>query len=253
MAPIGLLKAAVSGQAVSIIIVIIITTRPAPTAMNLQTELDQERVYWLQQQPAPASAVECMAMDYLHRDGIEARALRVGERAPGFRLADRDGRAQSLDQLLARGPTVLLFFRGLWCPFCELTLRAFAEAAPRFAALRSPLVAITPQRLPPANVPDALPLLADIGSHVARAYGLAYDLPPNLKLLFEQHYQTPLPQLNADGGWTLPVPAAFIVDTNGQVLWAQLDIDYRRRASPETLLAWLVSHHMAADTARARV
>lgn len=221
--------------------------------MNLQTELDQERVYWLQQQPAPASAVERMAMDYLHHAGIEARAVRVGERAPGFRLADRDGRPQSLDQLLAQGPAVILFFRGVWCPFCELTLRAFAEAAPRFAALRSPLVAITPQRLPPSTVPDPFPLLADIGSHVARAYGLAYDLPPNLKLLFEQHYQTPLPQLNADGGWTLPVPAAYIVGENGQVLWAQLDVDYRRRASPEALLAWLVSHHRAVDAPRTRV
>ena len=204
--------------------------------MNLQTELDQERVYWLQQQPAPANAVECMAMDYLHRAGIEARAVRVGERAPGFRLADRDGRPQSLDQLLAQGPAVILFFRGVWCPFCELTLRAFAEAAPRFAALRSPLVAITPQRLPPSTVPDPFPLLADIGSHVARAYGLAYDLPPNLKLLFEQHYQTPLPQLNADGGWTLPVPATYLLGPDGRVISVGIDVDYRRRTDPQAVI-----------------
>lgn len=215
--------------------------------MNLLHDLEKERVYWLQQQPAPASAIEVMAMDCLRRAGIEAKALRVGERAPAFRLPDQSGGLVELDSLLTQGPAVLLFYRGHWCPFCSLTLRSFHKATSRFAALRVPLVAISPQGAmatsqTAASVGVGLPLLSDVGSHVARAYGLAYDLPSGLKTLFEGEYATPLPEINADGGWTLPVAATYVISQQGIVLRAHADVDYRRREDPQELLQWLVAH-----------
>lgn len=220
--------------------------------MNLLTDLEKERVYWLQQQPAPASAIEVMAMDWLRRAGIEGKALRVGERAPSFRLPDQQGQLTTLDTLLAQGPTTLLFYRGHWCPFCSLTLRSYQAAAPKFAALRAPLVAISPQgatatRQTAMQTGEGLPLLSDVGSHVARAYGLAYDLPAALKSLFEGEYATPLPEINADGGWTLPVAASYLIDQDGIVLRAHVDVDFRHREDPQILLDWLIAHHSASS------
>lgn len=218
--------------------------------MNLQHHLSLERIHWLQQQPAPASAIEVMAMEWLRRAGIEGKALRVGERAPAFRLPDQQGRLLELDHALAAGPTVLLFYRGHWCPFCTLTLRSYQQAASRFAAMRTSLIAISPQGAA-ANMQTAevlgegLPLLSDVGSHVARAYGLAYDLPAALKGLFEGEYATPLPEINADGGWTLPIAATYVIGQNGIVLRAHVDVDYRHREDPEALLQWLAAYDAA--------
>lgn len=215
--------------------------------MDLHHRLDRERAYWLQEQPAPASAVEIMAMDYLRGLGVEGRALRVGERAPAFRLPDVQGRPVDLQDLLAQGPTVVLFYRGHWCPFCSLTLRSYQAAAQGFAALRSPVVAISPQGMAatatgPERPGEVIPLLSDSGGHVARAYGLAYDLPASLKSLFEGEYATPLPEINRDGGWTLPVSATYLIAENGTVLRAHVDVDYRRREDPAELLAWLAAY-----------
>jgi len=220
--------------------------------MNLLQDLERERIYWLQEQPAPASAIEVMAMDFLRRAGIEGKALRVGERAPSFRLPDQNGQLIELDSLLAEGPTVLVFYRGHWCPFCSLTLRSYQQVATRFAALRSPMVAISPQGatatlLTAKSVGEGLPLLSDVGSHVARAYGLAYDLPAALKGLFEGEYATPLPEINADGGWTLPVAATYVIGENGIVLRAHVDVDFRHREDPHALLDWLAAHHGSDD------
>ncbi|MES2681933.1 MAG: peroxiredoxin-like family protein [Pseudomonadota bacterium] len=221
--------------------------------MNLLHDLERERVYWLQQQQAPASAIEVMAMEFLRRAGIEGKALRVGERAPSFRLPDQHGQLVELSTLLAQGPTVLVFYRGHWCPFCSLTLRSYRQAAFQFAALRSPMVAISPQgaiatSLTAASVGEGLPLLSDVGSHVARAYGLAYDLPAALKGLFEGEYATHLPEINADGGWTLPVAATYVIAQNGIVLRAHVDVDFRHREDPEALLDWLANYHRADES-----
>ena len=215
--------------------------------MNLLHDLAQERIHWLQEQPAPVSAVEVMAMDCLRRAGIEGKALRLGERAPAFQLMDQQGHLCSLDELIANGPAVLMFYRGHWCPFCTLTLRSYLKAAPRFAAMRTPVVAISPQghaatTATLSSLGEGLRLLSDQQSHVARAYGLAYDLPPALKQLFEGEYDTQLPRINADDGWTLPVSATYVIGANGLVLRAHVEVDYRLREDPEYLLAWLVAH-----------
>jgi len=226
--------------------------------VNLQHDLDRERVYWLQQQPAPASAIEVMAMEWLRRDGIEAKALRVGERAPAFRLPDQDGRQVDLEGLLAKGPAVLLFYRGHWCPFCSLTLRSYQQAVSRFAGLRTAVVAISPQAasanaLTAQSLGPGLPLLSDVGSHVARAYGLAYDLPAALKGLFEGEYETRLPEINADGGWTLPVAATYVIAPTGTVISAQVDVDFRHRADPQAVIDQLVAHYREGDAPEATV
>lgn len=216
--------------------------------LSLQQDLDRERIHWLQEQPAPASAVEVLTMDWLRRDGREAKALQVGERAPPFRLPDQYGRPVELASLLARGPTVLLFYRGDWCPFCSLTLRDYQRAASRFAALRAPLVAISPQV--PTVTADRSPapeqelcLLSDLGSHVGRAYGLTYELPGPLRALFEGVYGTSLPEINADGGWTLPIPATYLLAPDGRVICANVDVDYRRRTDPLRVLSRIAAFY----------
>lgn len=216
--------------------------------MDLQHNLDREREFWLRQQPAQASAVEVTALEWLRREGIELKALQVGERAPSFRLPDQYGRLVNLNSLLQIGPTVLLFYRGHWCPFCSLTLREYQRAMSRFTSLRATVVAISPQAAPATSetaqlVGPGLQLLSDVGSHVARAYGLAFDLPAPLKALYEGEYATPLPSINADGGWTLPIPATYLIDQNGRVISAHVDVDYRRRTDPQAVIARIVDFY----------
>lgn len=210
--------------------------------MDLQIRLDQVRAHWLDEQPAPAHAVELMAMDHLRRSTLENRALAAGERAPSFRLADGQGECMVLDALLGHGPVVVLFDRGGWCDYCVHTLAAYSARAESFAALRTSLVAVVPQRDGKGGsdtLPGGLRVVVDPMSHVARAYGLVYEMPRPLRNLYEQQYGVRMPDLSTDGGWSLPVPASFVIAPNGRVLRAQLHLDYRRREDPAVLLSYL--------------
>lgn len=210
--------------------------------MDLQLRLDQVRAHWLEQQPAPAHAVELMAMDHLRRSGLEGRALAAGERAPSFRLADGQGGCVSLESLLEQGPVTLLFDRGEWCDYGRQTLAAYSSRAEAFAALRTSLLVVLPEGGDGSNIgtPSAgLRVVADPMSHVARAYGLVYEMPRPLRDLYEHQYGVRMPDVVADGGWSLPVPASFVIAPNGRVLRSTLHLDYRRREDPAVLLSYL--------------
>jgi peroxiredoxin len=207
--------------------------------VDLPLGLKLERAHTLHVAPAPVHALELGAIEALRASGIEGRALREGERAPAFALPDQHGEPVALDAVLAHGPAVVLFYRGDWCPFCRLTLEAYAARAEAFRALRVTLLAVSPQAATPAPA-IGLRRLVDAGNHVARAYGLAYELPMAVRPLYAgAGGGEPLTALNADGGWSLPLPASFVIAPGGRVLRAEVQLDYRHRDDPDTLLAFL--------------
>lgn len=172
--------------------------------------------------------------------GQAGRALKAGDRAPEFILADPDGKAVSSAELLARGPLVISFYRGVWCPYCNMELQALQEALPAMRELGARLVAISPQL--PANSRKAVrqnalefPILSDSHNEVAAAFGLRFTLPDYLVQLY-QSLKNDLPAFNGDPGWTLPMPARYVIGRDGVIVYAEVNPDYTRRPDPSDML-----------------
>ncbi|HEY3817679.1 MAG TPA: redoxin domain-containing protein [Polyangiaceae bacterium] len=179
----------------------------------------------------------------LAESGIAKRALQLGAKAPDFTLPDARGGAVTLSSLLAKGPVVVTFYRGGWCPFCDLQLRAYEGALPEIRRLGAELVAVSPQT-PDRAVVDvekkqlSFPVLTDAHNTVAREYGLVFALSDAMRTLQTQ-FGNPTPKFNGDDSWELPMPGTFVLDASGVVRLAHVDPDYTRRLEPAAILAAL--------------
>ena len=175
-----------------------------------------------------------------------AAALKVGQQAPDFELPSVDGDTVALTDALRRGPVVLTFYRGSWCPYCDLQLRAYARLMPQLRSAGAQLLAVSPQRVE-AAVPNAaehrtlgFPLLTDAGGAVARRYGLVYALDDAMRSVL-LGFGLDLSIVNGGASWELPVPATYVVAPNRRIGWAHVEDDYRRRAEPDAILAAVVN------------
>lgn len=176
---------------------------------------------------------------------IPTQVVAVGGRAPSFVLPNSVGKEVSLDRLLARGPVVISFYRGVWCPFCNLEQRALQQALPQITALGASLVAIS--GMTPDNSMSMVErlgltyeVLTDAGLLVARRYGLVFELPEYLGEAYSRMGH-PIPQFNGTTEHTLPVPATFVVDTGGIIRFAYANPNYMHRADPADVLAALAA------------
>jgi peroxiredoxin len=171
---------------------------------------------------------------------IAARSLQVGAAVPDFTLPDPRGTRVGLSTLLARGPVVLTFYRGGWCPFCDLQLRSYQHVLDEIHERDAQLVAISPQT-PDYSLSDIqkkqleFPVLSDVGNEVARQYGLVYKLSDALQEL-QTAFGNPIPKFNGDESWELPMPGTFVVDGAGKVVLAHVDPDYTVRLEPAAIL-----------------
>lgn len=171
---------------------------------------------------------------------VAAKAVGAGDRAPDFSLPDQHGRMHGLRAALNDGPVVLLFFRGGWCPFCSLTLRAFDRVAGQMRAAGASLLAVSPQTeavsLATAER-NALrfPLLADAENAVARRYGLVWHLDPAVQALYARLGHD-LPRLNGSESWDLPMAAGYVIAPDGVVRLAQVSPQVNRRLEPALAL-----------------
>jgi peroxiredoxin len=173
--------------------------------------------------------------------GIAQRALRVGDEAPDATLSDALGHPMRLADRWGTGPLVIVFYRGGWCGYCSLQLRAWQRHAGDLARLGASLVAISPQT--PANSMStvqqnalAFTVLSDSALEAANGFGLAYTLHPDL-VDYYGSVGTDVPVLNGNGQWVLPVPATYVVDGAGTVRFAWIDEDVRSRVEPADVIA----------------
>jgi peroxiredoxin len=179
-------------------------------------------------------------MHKLAESGIAKRALKVGAKAPDFSLPDPRGGAVTLSTLMQKGPIVLTFYRGGWCPFCDLQLRAYQKVLPGIRRLGAELVAISPQTADYA-LSDVekkgltFPVLTDAGNRVARQYGLVFAMSDVLRRL-QEAFGNPIPKFNGDDTWELPMPGTFVLDRGGVMRLAHVDPDYTRRLEPVAIL-----------------
>lgn len=170
--------------------------------------------------------------------------LLVGDRAPAFTLPNATGKHVSLADRLAAGPVVLQFYRGEWCPYCNLHLRALQAALPDIRKRGASVIAISPQS------PDhslsltekaelEFDVLSDIDQQVIRDYRLQFKLPADLESLHLNVFDVDLTAHNADGSWNLPVPATFVISADATIVAAGVEVDYRTRMEPSAILTAL--------------
>lgn len=209
---------------------------------NLQTELDLFEAQLVEKYPDLMASFQG-AINDLAKTGLATRSVREGEQAPDFTLPDALGNQIALVDLLKQGPVVVTFYRGQWCPFCNLQLRAYQQILPQINALGATLVAISPQT-PDQSLSTvekaelAFTVLSDAGNKVARLYRLIFTIPKAMR----SHYLNSgadLPAFNGDDSWEIPIPGTFLLDQTGRVRFAFADADYTRRLEPVTLLKHL--------------
>ncbi len=185
--------------------------------------------------PDAQAAVGKMLEDLIKSDAVKA-SVQTSAQAPDFSLPNVDGKTIQLSDLLQAGPVVITFYRGEWCPFCNLTLRAYEAILPQIKANGATLVAISPQTpdysiLTVQNKALTFPVLSDVGSHTARQYGLAYTIPEDVR-----PYSANLVQFNGNADWVLPMPGTFVVDQSGKVTLAFVDANFMKRLEPQAIL-----------------
>jgi peroxiredoxin len=184
-----------------------------------------------------------IGVDEVTTSGL-APGLAVGDTAPTFTLSDAVGNQVALADLLAEGPVVVTFYRGEWCPYCNLQLRALQQALPDIAATGAALVAISPQAPDQAMTMTekhelAFPVLSDLDQSVSESYKVRFDVTGELEDLQVNVFQNDPAAQNADGRRSLPVPSTFIIDPKGIVRFAAVDADWRVRVEPADVIAAL--------------
>jgi len=182
-----------------------------------------------------------------HLEELRARlsgAIKAGDPALPFELENQHGERVSLSELLTRGPVVLSFYRGSWCPYCNAELVALDDVADEIRSLGATVVAISPQNRDNSRAfVDQLGLTFDVlhdrANAVAAAYGLGYEFPAYLRELYEGTFRLDIAAINDDATWKLPIPARFVIGTDGAVVDARVDPDYRYRPEPAETVAVL--------------
>jgi peroxiredoxin len=193
--------------------------------------------------PAETQAIHARAVAELKQKCLAANILPIGAKIPEFQLQDHDGKNVSSSYLLAKGRLVLCFIRGRWCPFCVGQMEAMNLILPEIEQEGSTLVAISPQTVQQSFFMRdqhklRFPLLSDAGNKVARQFGLTYRVPDEQRAIYQRAFVN-LPFVNGDDSWELPIPATYIIDRDGTVLYASANEDYTERPEPEDIVRFL--------------
>jgi peroxiredoxin len=213
--------------------------------MPLSERLRERRELIAKYVPPETQDAARSVIEEIRASSIHERVLRPGMEAPSFELPDQNHLPVSFTALLKLGRLVVMFFRGRWCPFCIAQLEAMNEVAASIRRLGAELVAISPQTVHQSSLMRDqhrldFAILSDSENRVARSFGLVYGVPEYQRRIYQRSF-TNLPFLNGDSSWELPIPATFILERDGCVLWASANVDYTCRPDPAEILQALQS------------
>jgi peroxiredoxin len=214
--------------------------------MNLSAQLQQVTEHVRSVAPAQVLALLEAGNNEVAATGIEDNSLKVGAALPDFALPNATGTTIRSADLRREGLLLISFYRGDWCPYCNLELKALQAQLPQIEEAGAQLVAISPQ------TPDhslstqqknelAFHVLSDAGNSYAKKLGIVFSLPQALRPVY-QGFGIDLEAHNGDGSFELPVPATFLISSEGRVLERFVNVDYRQRLEPSIVLAWLEKH-----------
>lgn len=213
--------------------------------MNLTQELQETRQQFLANQPEEVKAKMAQATTDLINAKIAEQSPSKGETIPKFTLPNAVGQEITLDSLLKKGAVVISFYRGGWCPYCNLELRALQQALPEIIARGATPVAISPET--PDNSLStkeknelSFEVLSDRGNTVAKQFGLVFTLPEKLRPIYS-NFGIDLPAYNGDSTFELPIPATYVVAADGKIIHSFADADYTQRLDPEAIIQALDS------------
>lgn len=213
-----------------------------PGDAPVRKELEEFREKSARSAPPDRIRAYEQGIEEVRKSGVLETALKVGDRAPDFELPDASGKKVKLSELIARGPVVVTWYRGGWCPYCNIALRGFHKSLPEIRAAGASLVAISPET--PDNTMSTaeknhldFEVLSDRGNKVAHVYGVAYKIPRVIAEQFKGRLD--LAKHNGDDSGTLPLGATYVIDREGIIRYAFVDVDYRKRAEPSDVLAAL--------------
>ncbi|MEM6379626.1 MAG: peroxiredoxin-like family protein, partial [Bacteroidota bacterium] len=209
---------------------------------SLQSQLDAQKASWAKKASAERKQVYQEGIQAVINSGIYDQAKNLGDQAPNFTLQNANNQNVSLSDYLAKGPVVLTWYRGGWCPYCNLTLRQLQQELPAFKAAGAHLLALTPE-LPDKSLSTAekhnleFEVLSDIGNKVARDYGIVFKLIPEVAEIYQNGFD--MIGTNGDDSYELPLAVTYVIQPDGTISYAFLDAEYRNRAEPAEILAAL--------------
>jgi peroxiredoxin len=208
----------------------------------VRKELDELREKSMKNAPPDRLRTSEKGIEEVGKSGVVEKALKVGDRAPDFELPDANGKKVKLSELISRGPVIVTWYRGGWCPYCNIALRGFQTSLPEIRGAGASLVAISPET-PDNSLTTSeknhleFQVLSDKGNKAAHAYGVAYKLP---KIVADQFKgRLDLAKYNGDDSSELPLGATYVIDRSGIIRYAFVDADFRKRAEPADVLAAL--------------
>ena len=211
--------------------------------MNLTQELSAFQAKFKNNQPEKIKSVMARATTDLIDSKLAEKSLSTGQKIPSFTLPNAVGKEVSSDSLLAKGALVISFYRGGWCPYCNMELRALQQALPEIEARGATLVAISPET-PDSSLSTkeknelSFEVLSDRNNQLAKQLGLVFTLPESLRPIYN-NFGIDIPAHNGDSTFELPLPATYLVATDGTVIYSFANADYTKRLEPAEIITAL--------------
>lgn len=211
--------------------------------MTLEKQLSAKRIE--SEANRDQSQVEIMlaATQKLVARKIVDHALSIGDKIPLFNLPNALNSQIEIGELLKNGPIILTFYRGSWCPYCNLELRAYQQRLAEITSKGAQVIAISPE-LPDSSLSNVqknaldFQVLSDIGNQVARQFGLVFKLPDELAQVYTQ-LNSDITKYNGDDSWELPLAATYVINKDAKITYAYVSADYLERAEPNDVIAQL--------------
>ena len=209
---------------------------------SLQSKLEEHKANFARKASDHKKRVYQEGIASIIESGIVGTAKQVGDQAPDFSLTNATGETVKLSEYLEKGKVVLTWYRGNWCPYCNLTLRALQEELSNFKAQGANLIALTPE-LPDNSISTSekhnlqFEVLSDVGNKVAREYGIVFQVTDEVAELYNQSFG--FHEHNGDESNELPLSATYIISETGEIVYTFLDANHRNRAEPSELTDFL--------------
>lgn len=208
--------------------------------MNLKSQLKKLKEESMSMIPDDIKKVLKTAAENLAKEEIEKNALKLGDTIPNFKLKNAVGEWVDTTELLEQGPLVISFYRGAWCPYCNLELQAYQEILPEIHDLGAQFVAISPE-LPDRSLSLVekhslkYEVLSDLENEVARKFKIVFGIEDELKEAYEL-LNVDLAKTQGNERYELPIPATYVIDENGKIILAHVYSDYTTRLEPQEVL-----------------
>lgn len=190
--------------------------------------------------PEKDKAIMNDAAEKIAKD-LPSPGLKVGDQAPDFEFTNTDGKTIKLSERLADGPVVLSFFRGSWCPYCNMEMSVLQRSLPLFKKLNAKLIAVSPQTIDKSKdlkikFPGGFDIASDVDYSIAKSYKVYHEMPTELTKLYKEKFLLDLEAYNGVGRTALPVPGTFVISKEGKIVAAFCDTDYKKRMEPTDIL-----------------